>query len=185
MKKTFCLCMAAAISFAACNNDDKKAAAGGDDAIIKKNLEACHAINKAIETGDVSKLDAAIAADAIDYSGSPSNPLEPINGLENIKKNLAGIHTMADSMHTEVTREWADKDYVVQWLHFSGLAKSGDMGLPPGTKFDMKAIELCQMKDGKLAAHWEYVLMSDMMKMMAAAPPPQAVKTGAAVSKGN
>jgi ketosteroid isomerase-like protein len=169
MKKFLLLTAAGILGLAACNNDEKKEAGGGDDA-AKKNLAAVNAINKAIETGDVSKLGDVIAADAVDHGANPMGI--DVVGVDSIKAVLGKLHTMADSMKATVTKELADGEYVMQWLRFTGISKSMEMGVKPGEHYDMNAIELCKMKDGKITEHWEFMQAKDMMKMVASMPPP-------------
>ena len=168
MKKIFFLL--APVSFAlllSCNNSGDKPELKSDD-MSQKNRAAVNAINKSIETGDVSKIEDAIAKDAIDHGAQGD-----IKGVDSIKKVLAGFHSMADSMKTEVVHEWADNEFVCQWLKFSGISKSPEMG-PVGAHFIMTAIELVKCKDSKVTEHWEFMQAADMMKMM---PPPPPVKS--------
>ena len=149
--------------FISCNENktsETKSTSNGD-----KNLASAHAVNKAIETGDVSKLGDYIATDGVDHAG----PKGDIKGLDSIKAMLGKIHTMATGMQMSTTKELADDEYVFQWMHFSGTSASAEMGLPPGTKFDMSAIEVSKFKDGKSTEHWEFMQPSDMMKMMGGA----------------
>src|SRR5437879_1472998 len=99
MKKFLFAISAGVICFCtSCNNKDNS----GD-----KNLEAAHGINKAIETGDVSKLGDYTATDAVDH-GDPMKG--DIKGLDSIKANLARIHSMAE-MTVEPVKEIADAEY--------------------------------------------------------------------------
>lgn len=58
-----------------CNNDKTEKAAGDvtsaekkDNSMAEKNLAASHIVNAAFQTGDISKIDDAIAADFVDHS---------------------------------------------------------------------------------------------------------------------
>ena len=151
-----CVLSAGILLCCSCTNTETKMSSQA-----QKNLDACKIINNAIETGDVSKLDQAIAADAVDHAGMTGD----IKGLDSIKASLVKIHTWAD-MKTEVIKELADDEYVFQWVRFKGTAKTTDMGLPVGGTFDLTAIEVSKFKDGKAVEHWEFMQPSDMMKMM-------------------
>lgn len=159
MKKLFfalsAICLCALLSCSGGNS-------GGMSATAKKNLDACNGINAAILSGDVSKLGDYIATDAVDHSGGKGD----VKGLDNIKAELATIHNTSTDMKMETIKELADDDYVFQWQRFSGTASTADMGMPVGTKYDMTAIEVSKMKDGKAIEHWEFMSPSDMMKMM-------------------
>lgn len=144
-----------------CNNKDE--ADDKADGQAEKNLEASHAINKAIETGDVSNLDKYIAADAVDHAGMMGD----VKGLDSIKSHLAVIHTMADEMKMTIIKELADDEYVFQWMKISGVTKTPDMGAPVGTRFDMNALQVSKYKDGKATEHWEFMLPKEVMGMTA------------------
>ena len=138
---------------------------GGVDSATQKNLDAAHGINKAIESGDMNKLGDYIATDAVDHGDHGD-----VKGLDSIKAELAMMHTMSTDMKSETTKELADKDYVFQWMHFTGTASTAGMGMPPGTKYDMTSIEVSRFQDGKSVEHWEYMEPREMMKMMANMP---------------
>jgi predicted ester cyclase len=128
----------------------------------RKNLESCSMVNKGIMTGDMSLLDKAIAPDAVDHAGMHGD----LVGLDAIKAELSKFHSMVPDMKMEVIREIADDEYTFQWLRFSGTAATAEMGMTPGTKFDMTAIEVAKFRDGKAVEHWEFMQPADMMKMM-------------------
>ncbi len=71
-------------------------------------------------------------------------------------------------MNLEVIKELADDEYVFSLIHFSGTS-DGAMGMPKGP-YDMQAIEVMRCKDGKAVEHWEFMQISDMMKMMGTPP---------------
>ncbi len=148
-----------------CNNNDKGAAASTDNPVAAKNLDAVHGINKAIETGDVSKLGDYIAADAVNHSGEKGE----VKGLDSIKAELALIHNQGTNMKSETIKEFADSVHVMQWMRYTGNSKMPMGAMPAGSPYDMMVIHVSKFKDGKATDHWEFMLPSDMMKMM---PPP-------------
>ncbi len=160
----FTAAMAATLCFfIACNTPTGQ---GGNDAAAQKNLAAAHAINDAIQSGDVSKLNDVIAKDAVDHAG----PMGEIKSGDSIIAMLGKIHTMATDMKMETIKELADTVYVFQWMRFTGTSASPEMG-PIGVKFDMTAIEVSKFSNGKLTEHWEFMQPADIMKMMNSQPP--------------
>jgi hypothetical protein len=148
-----------------CNGSGDKTEAAGNDA-AKKNIELVGNIQKAVETGDVSKLGDYIAADAIDHSG----PKGDIVGLDSIKAAIAFIHTTGDNMKTEVIKRMADSTHVMEWIHYTGTVKIPmSPGAPVGSQYDMSVVHVTKVANGKAVEHWEFMLPSDMMKM--SAPP--------------
>ena len=128
-----------------------------------KNLDAARAINKAVETGDTSKLSDYLAADAVDHSDHGD-----IKGADSIKSAIAKIHLMVKDMKIETVKELADGEYTFQWMNYTGTAITSDMGMKAGETFKMTAIQVSKFKDGKSTEHWEFMQPADMMKMMSA-----------------
>jgi predicted SnoaL-like aldol condensation-catalyzing enzyme len=164
MKKLVPILLAGSFFFASCNNNADKAEAKGNPE-AEKNLAAVHGINKAIETGDVSKLGDYIAADAIDHSGEGGD----LKGLDSIKAHLAMVKDMGTDMKAETIKEFADSNTVIQWMRYTGVCKMPMGAMPAGSHYDMVTVHVSKFKDGKATEHWEFMTMADMMKMM---PPP-------------
>ena len=162
MKKIILFLSAGTFFFVSCNNNADKSS-GNANAQAVKNLAAENGVNKAIQTGDVSKLGDYIAADGVDHSGQKGD----VKGLDSIKAELAMIHSMVKDMKSEVIKELADSEYVFQWMKFTGTS-DGSMG--PKGPFNMTAVEVSKFnKEGKCTDHWEFISQAEMMKMM---PPP-------------
>lgn len=151
--------------FISCNNKDDDKGGSKKSSAADKNIETVHAISKAIESGDVSKLGDYITADAVDHG----NPMGDVKGLDSIKAELSKIHMMADDMKMEVKKTLADDDHVFEWVRYTGTTKTADMGMPAGTKYDMTAIHISKFSGDKVSEHWEYLAARDMMKMMGGA----------------
>jgi predicted ester cyclase len=164
MKKLLFMPLALLVIFCiSCNNDP-----GGLSATAKKNLDANHAIQKAFDTKDFSKIGDHIAEDGIDHAGQQGD----VKGVANIKAEFEKMAAMSENDKTEIIKELADDEYVMSWSHYTGTAKVAGMGLKPGDKIDMNGIELTKFKDGKAVEHWSFVQPNDMMKMMGTPPPP-------------
>jgi predicted SnoaL-like aldol condensation-catalyzing enzyme len=153
-----------------CNNEKTEKAAGDtlsevkkDNSMAEKNLASSHIINDAFTSGDVSKVDDAVAGDFVDHTDQGDK------NRDSLKAMITMLHKEFPDMKTEVVRELADNDYVFSMMHWSGNS-NGQMGVPKGP-FDMRAIEVVRYKDGKAAEHWTYMQPQDVMKMMPAPPP--------------
>ena len=140
-----------------------------DNDARQKNMTATTEINKAMQTGDVSKLDQYIAADAVDHA----SPAGDVVGIDNIKSMVSKVHTMGKNMKMEDIRTVADGEYVFQWMRLTGTTANGDMGMPVGSNYDINAVQVTRFKDGKAVEHWEFMQPADMAKMMG----PQAVES--------
>ena len=82
---------AAAFSLSACNSAGGPPAAAQVDSAGIKNLAVANAINRAIESGDMSNVGDYIATDALDHSGEHGD----VVGLDSIKAELAPVHKLA------------------------------------------------------------------------------------------
>lgn len=162
MKKILFIISAGLVCFLMSCSNEKGSETTGESATAKKNLDACNAINKAIETGDVSQLGDYIASDGVDHSGEKGE----VKGLDSIKAELQGLHSMYSNMSFDVAKELADDEYVFQWTKFSGTCTVASMGMPAGSKIESSSVHVTKFKDGKATDHWQFIEMADMMKMM-------------------
>jgi len=158
MKKFLTIASTALIFFCtSCNNS------GAGNTQGEKNIATVHAVNRAIESGDVSKLDQYIATDGVDHSGEHGE----VKGLDSIKAYLAHLHDTYKDLKLEEVQEAANGDYVFSLERFTGTNTVASMGAPAGTHFDMTSVQVAKFNsDGKATDHWEYMTAADMMKMM-------------------
>ncbi|MDB5222140.1 MAG: hypothetical protein JWN83_807 [Chitinophagaceae bacterium] len=165
MKKIFFAAVAGMLCIMSCNNatTDK-----GSDA-RQKNLAASDIIDKAFQTGDVSKIDSVISPDFVDHSDRGD-----FKGTDSLKAMVKFVHENMKDMKTEKLHELADDDYVFSWMRWTGTS-NGAGGMPSGP-YDMHAMEISKFKDGKAIEHWTYMDMKEMMKMMPPPPPSQENK---------
>lgn len=141
--------------FVSCNDTSKTTVSS----TTTKNLEASRTISRAFQTGDVSAIDSVVASDFVDHTDRGDM------GRDSLKAMVVMVHRDFPDMKTEVIKEFADDDHVATVVRYTGTSK-GEMGMPVGP-YDMHAIHLIRLKDGKIVEHWEYMEMRDMVKMMA------------------
>ena len=157
MKKNFFAALAACFICLSCSNNGTSDKGNG---MREKNLASSDAVSKAFETGDVSKIDGAVAADFIDHT-----PEGDKKGLDSLKATITMMHSMFKTWKTEKVKQLADDDYVFTWNRYSGTS-DGNMGMPKGP-FTLNAVEVVKFKDGKCTEHWSFDSPEEMMKMMA------------------
>jgi predicted SnoaL-like aldol condensation-catalyzing enzyme len=151
--KSLCLCAAIVLcALAACNHSGQ---AGSASSAAQKNLDVMHIVDKAFETGDVSRIEDAVAADFVDHT---ENGDMNRDSLKVMIARQASLH-----MKIETQKEVADSDYVFAMMRYSG---TGDGVMMPAGPFDMHGVEVVRFKDGKAVEHWAFVNAADMMKMM-------------------
>lgn len=154
-----------ALLLSACNNEKKEGTPGQSETNTagQKNLETVHLINQAFETGDFSNIKPLLAADAVDHSG----PSGDIKSPDSIVASMQQWAKMITGPKSSTIKEFADKDYVFQWMEVSGKMAVDGFGMKTGQAYNTSAIEVTRFNnDGKATEHWEFVTMADAAKMM-------------------
>jgi hypothetical protein len=152
----------------------------------QKNIDNSEAIGKMFVSGDFSKIGDYIAADAVDHAG----PQGDVKGLDSLKAMFTQYESTMSDAKNETVKALADDDYSMVWMKQSWTAKTDDpmMGLKAGERGNMESIEVCKHNaDGKIAEHWSFMSMGDMMKMMQKSMPmpmEPAQKMGTDTAKG-
>jgi hypothetical protein len=172
MKKFLVIASAGLICFiTACNNSGQKSASADTSSASSsassstgdKNIATVHAINDAISSGDVGKLDQYIATNGVDHSGDHGE----VKGLDSIKAELANMHDTYKGLKLESVQDAANNEYVFSLTKFTGTNTVASMGAPAGTHFDMTSVNVAKFgSDGKVTDHWIYMSMDDAMKTM-------------------
>lgn len=122
-------------------------------------------VYKAIETGDVSKLNDYIDKDAVDHEGGPNG--RDVMGGDSIIAMLGRIHNSFTDLKMDVMAEAINGDYLFTLVHMTGTTTATPgMGLPPNKQVDSKSVDVVKLKDGKAIEHWEFVDPKEMMSMM-------------------
>ena len=171
MKKGF-FALAAMVVFFACNDGVADGTANRDDnndhmEQASRNTEDNREIYRAIETGDVSKLDSFIAEDIVDHEG---NMGKDIVGRDSVKQFISKIHTYFDGLKVESIADAtsADGQYHFAMVRMTGKAKANPWGMPVGADVDDTSIDVVKIRDGKAVEHWGFTSQKDMMEMMGA-----------------
>jgi predicted SnoaL-like aldol condensation-catalyzing enzyme len=162
--KNVCLAAVGALCLlTACNNSQPTGSS--DQSMAQKNLDAVHIVNNAFQTGDISHIDEAVAADFVDHTDKGDK------GRDTLKAMIVQMHKAGLDMKVEVLKEIADSDYVFEMMRYSG---NGDGVMMPPGPYDMRAVEVIRFKDGKGVEHWAFMDVADMMKMMSSMQGPAA-----------
>ena len=140
---------------ASCNNATTGSA---DDEAAKKNLEANRMVLSAFETGDVSKIDSAIADDFVDHTDRGD-----MKGRDSLKAMVKYVKANFKDMKATVVKELADKEYVFSWIKYTG---TGDGVIMPAGPYEMNTMEVSRFRDGKAVEHWAFMEHREAMKMV-------------------
>ena len=171
MKKFLLILSAGAVCFFTSCGGKKEEGSGGMSAKAKANLAASKIVSDALMSGDISKIDSAVASDFVDHTDKGDM------GRDSLKAMITMMHKSGGDMKMETVKEFADDEYVVSWMRYSG-SNGESMGMPKGP-YNMTTIELVKCKDGKAIEHWGFMEPREMMKMMA----PPSPSNGAPVEK--
>jgi len=160
MRKIFFLLLGTLpFAFYACNNATETASeAKATNTATDQNLASFRMVSDAFKTGDISKIDSAVAADFVDHTERGDL------GRDSLKAMIVMTHQQMPDMKAEVVKELADGDYVFCIQRYTGTS-NGQMGMPAGP-YDFNAMEVVRFKDGKAVEHWAYMEPRVMMKMM-------------------
>ena len=144
--------------------DSKKETTTATTSNAEKNSVNSKEIYRAIETGDVSKID-FLTDDAIDHDGGPSGD---IKGADNIKAMLADLHTHFSNLKMEQIADAtsADGEYHFALVRMTGTTKDDKMGMPANMTIDQTTVDVVKIRDGKAAEHWGFFTRKDMQGMM-------------------
>jgi hypothetical protein len=152
----------------AAKNDGTATKEDNNDYMAKarRNTEHNREIYRAIETGDVSKLDSFVAKDVIDHEG---NNGKDIVGLDSLKHHLGNLHNYFDGMKMEILSEGTSLDgaYHFSLIRMKGKTKANPWGMPVGMDIDDMAMDVVKIKDGKASEHWSFTSQKDINEMMA------------------
>lgn len=179
MKKGL-LALACMFMLLSCNDsatDDTKDGVGttadNDRAELeKRNSQTTREVYRAIETGDVSKLDSFISKDVVDHEG---NNGKDVVGLDSLKYHLGKMHTYFDGLKMEVLSEGTSSDgnYHFAMARMRGKSKENPWGMPVGIDVDDTFVDVVKIKDGMATEHWGFMSMKDMYEMMSAQGAPK------------
>ena len=167
MKKIFLTAASFLCFLVSCN--DKETTATNDADKQAKNKADFEMIYHALETGDVSHLDSIIDKDIVDHG----NPAGDVKGIDSVKKWFVDFHNVTKDVKVKSIANATNGDYAFDWNTMTGTLTAPYMGMPAGP-FEMTALDVVKLKDGKATEHWSYMDPKDMMKMMGGGKPADA-----------
>ena len=184
MKKGLFVIAAGLFLLVSCN-ETKDANSGDAKEMNKKNIENHEAVLRAIETGDVSKLDSILTKDVVDHDAVMG---KDIQGLDSVKAYLSNMHNYFDGLKMELLQSATSPDgsHFFANVRMTGKAKANPWGMPVGADVDYNSVDLVKMKDGKCTDHWNFWSNKDVDAMMQGMshggnnPPPSDMKKDSA-----
>ncbi|MDQ6813240.1 MAG: ester cyclase, partial [Bacteroidota bacterium] len=135
----------------------------------RKQMEAnSEQVYRAIETGNFTGIDTTMAPDIIEHSG----PHGEIKGRDSVIASLKQISVMNKNVKVETLARSYDPatGYIFSMVRRTGTTVTPMDGMPANTPYDVTAVDVVKVKDGKATEHWGYVDPNAMMKMMGKQP---------------
>ncbi len=163
MKKLFFTSIAFLLLLASCKDTPKNEVTTTTvSTTAATNKANSNAVYRAIETGDVSRLDSVIDVDIIDHTDRGI-----VRGLDTVKKMLGNMHNHFSNLKMETIANATDGDYNLVLVRMTGTPTDNTMGMPANKAIDMMSVDVVKTNSaGKATEHWYYVDPADMMKMM-------------------
>lgn len=165
--KLFALCtIVLVIAIAACNQEKTSPAA--DDSAAKadaKKAEVVKGFYPAVEKGDWATIEKMLASDFTDHSYW--TPPSGVVGRDTAMRALKSMKEGFPDLKYEVLRTAVDGDYVFVHYRVTGSNDGPLMGFPAtNKKVDYTGVDLVQVKDSTIVAHWDYGDNVKYMKQM-------------------
>lgn len=116
--------------------------------------------DEVVNKGDMSVFDELAADDFVEHEVFPGLPANK----EGVRQFFTMMRTAFPDLQFKVNFMVAEGDKVAAYITMSGTHKGEFMGMAPtGKKFEINAVDIIQIADGKAVAHWG---VTDVMKMM-------------------
>jgi predicted SnoaL-like aldol condensation-catalyzing enzyme len=147
------------VSFVSCNTRTTVAGATYSEQ-AQKNLDISHQVNNAYATGDASKMDSLLSTDFVEHSDRGD-----VRGIDSAKSMVNFVHNTFKDMKMDLVHEWADNDFAVSWMHYTGTNPTAMPGMAAGP-FNFNEMEVYRFASGKIAEHWTFVEAQTMTQIL-------------------
>jgi predicted ester cyclase len=149
--------------------------ASGTDDTESRNKEVVEKLMQAYEKGDTATIGNYIEADIKDHTAmDPAKKGE--QDLKGMKSELGAFHTAFPDGKLTVNHIVAEDDKVMVHTTFSGTNKASLMGMPVTNKsVKVDAVDVYQLKDGKVTEHWAVNDNLGFMVQLGLMPDPSAM----------
>jgi steroid delta-isomerase-like uncharacterized protein len=109
-------------------------------------------LDEGFNQGHAEIADELVANDFIDHAAAPGVPTQ---GPASLKGTMAMFHAAFPDVRATIDDVVAEGDRVVVRTHWHGTHRGDFFGIPPtGKAFDLTAIDILRVVDGKAVEHW-------------------------------
>lgn len=120
-------------------------------------------IDVVFNRGETEAIDRYFDSSLVDHAPWPSQPPT----VAGFKAGLSALRSSFPDLRVEVMRTVAEGDLVVGHLRMSGTHLGEFMGAgPSGKTFDIEAIDIVRMRDGRIAEHWGVIDEAGMARQL-------------------
>lgn len=124
--------------------------------------------DEVVNEGNLDLIDELVAEDFVDHEGFPGIPN---TGPEAVRAVFSMFLAAFPDLQMTVDDMIAEGDKIVARVTMSGTHRGDLMGIPPTNKgFKVQAIDIAEIHDGKLTAHWGVTDQVAMMEQLGLAP---------------
>lgn len=149
------------------------------NSMAEKHKAAFVALMGIMDGGDVDELGNYIADNVIDHASDPM--LTTKKGLEGVKDVFRAYHKAFPEMKTTIHTMAVSGDTLFAYITSAGTTAEPFMGMPANYQMKMGFVDILRFEGGKVAEHWGFMDMTDMMKMM---PKPEMMDENMMKKKG-
>ena len=135
---------------------------------IEENKALVRKVYDAINTNDPDALDGLMAADM----DSNTRFTHADGGLEGFKESFRAALASFPDYEITIDDQIAEGNKVVTRYTASGTQEGDFMGVAPtGERIELVGIDIDQIEDGKIVAHWSEASLEDIMVKLGVAIP--------------
>jgi len=134
----------------------------------EENKALVRKVYDAINANDLDALDGLMAADM----DSNTRFAHPDGGLDGFKESFKTALASFPDYSITIDDQIAEGDKVVTRYTASGTQEGDFMGVAPtGERIELVGIDIDQIEDGKIVAHWSEASLDDIMVKLGVAIP--------------
>jgi steroid delta-isomerase-like uncharacterized protein len=120
-----------------------------------------------LNKGDLDRIPDLCTEDVVDHESPPEFP----DGIEGVRAFVRMFREAFPDLQVTVEDELAEGDRAAARSRWTGTHEGEFMGVPPsGKRFEIEAIDMIRIVDGKCAEHWGVTDNMALMQQIGAVP---------------
>lgn len=135
-----------------------------NNAMEAKYKDVAVKVEHLFDNGNVNELDNYITENAVDHQIDTSMSKKP--GLAGVKEMFSKMQKIFPDLHTTIHSVAASGDTVFVYATSTGTTSEPFMGMPANTKASWSGVDVMRFEGDKIAEHWGFMDVNEIMKMM-------------------